>query len=127
MGDGRLRRRDSERLPEVVQQLEDYQEWVERNGHKAVIGRAYKRNCELLVALHEHARGINPNVGDLGTAIVEVARSAKIPLVDSTPRLLIDDRGLSTSWTAHQGKLCSINPQYVRDDREVSFKLRASA
>lgn len=120
MGDGRLRRDDPTELPEVVTQLENYRIWVERDGHRETIGRAYKRNCEILATLYQRARDINPGIGKLGDAIVAVAEARKIPDVDSRPRLLIYDPECSKSWPSHERKLADagIRIHYVRNKSE---------
>jgi hypothetical protein len=126
MGDGRLRKRDPDRSPEVIGQLDEYRKWIERNGHSECVAKAYKRNCEILVALHKLARSINPDIGNLGDAIIDVATSVRTPNIDTRPRLLIDDRNQSASWSAHEGKLRGLFQHYVRGD-SAAFKLPVAA
>jgi hypothetical protein len=127
MGDGRLRKRDQGEPPEVIGQLEDYQKWMTRDGHGKAVAKAYKQNCQLLVAFHRCANQINPQIGKLGDGIMAVADSEHLPEVDPKPRLLIDDRGESKSWAPHEGKLGGTFIRYVRGETPQDYNLRHAA
>jgi len=89
VGDGRARCRGDE-LPEVVDQLTHYIDWLSDSAREKCVAKAYRENCRLLVELRKIARHIRPNIEELGAGIEAVAASdAHPPLVDKKPRLLI--------------------------------------
>ncbi len=89
VGDGRARC-DGDELPEVVDQLKDYIEWLSDDDRAESVIVAYKENCRLLVKLHEIALRVRPDIEELGPGITAVAASdAALPLLDKRPRLLI--------------------------------------
>jgi hypothetical protein len=89
VGDGRARCRGNE-LPEVVDQLKHYTEWLSDSARATSVAEAYQENCRLLVTLHKIARRIRPEIEELGAGILAVAAShAPQPLVDIKPRLLV--------------------------------------
>lgn len=123
MGDGRLRKRDPNVPPEVLKQLDDYRIWMKQPGHSEAVRRAYFNCCVLLLTLHKWALKINPKTGPLGGGIGMVVQGNSLKRVDPIPRLLIDDRGLSQSWKAHETKLGSTKTKYVRGDAASDFRL----
>jgi hypothetical protein len=89
VGDGRARCSGNE-LPEVVDQLKHYTDWLSDSARAKSVKEAYQENCRLLVKLHNIARDIRPDIKELGAGILAVAASdAPLPLVDQKPRLLI--------------------------------------
>jgi hypothetical protein len=89
VGDGRARCSGNE-LPEVVDQLKHYTDWLSDSVRASGVAKAYQNNCRLLVGLHKIARDIRPDIKELGAGILAVAASdAPLPLVDKNPRLLI--------------------------------------
>jgi hypothetical protein len=126
MGDARLRARDADpgkpSPPEVMTQLRDYRIWLSQEGHLELVRKAYRRNCALLFNLHKWARSLSDEVGGLGTAITQVLEHG-IAEVDVSPRLLIEDREGSKSWTKHAAKLHGARVQYVRSKDADDLKL----
>jgi hypothetical protein len=89
VGDGRARCSGNE-LPEVVDQLRHYTDWLSDSARAKRVAEAYQENCSLLVKLHKIARDIRPDIKELGAGILAVAASnTRLPLVDKKPRLLI--------------------------------------
>ena len=89
VGDGRARCRGN-KLPEVVDQLRHYSEWLSDSIRARSVAGAYQENCCLLVGLHKIARDIRPDIEELGPGIRAVAaRNATTPSIDVKPRLLI--------------------------------------
>ena len=89
VGDGRARC-SGNKLPEVVDQLKHYTDWLSDSARAERVAEAYRENCSLLVKLHKIARDIRPDIKELGAGILAVAASnTRLPLVDKKPRLLI--------------------------------------
>jgi hypothetical protein len=89
VGDGRARCRGN-KLPEVVDQLNHYTDWLSDSDRAKSVAEAYQENCRLFVGLHKIVRDIRPDIEELGPAIRAVAASnATAPFIDVKPRLLI--------------------------------------
>lgn len=88
VGDGRARCSGS-KLPEVVDQLKHYTDWLRDSDRAKSVAEAYQENCRLLVKLRTIARDIRPDIKELGAGIRAVAASDRPPSVDKEPRLLI--------------------------------------
>jgi hypothetical protein len=77
-------------LPEVVDQLKHYTDWLSDSARVRSVAKGCQENCRLLVELHKIARRIRPEIQELGAGILAVAASpAPPPLVDIKPRLLV--------------------------------------
>ena len=107
VGDGRARC-SGDRLPEVVDQLKHYTDWLSDSAREKRVAKAYQNNCCLLVRLHKIASDIRSDIKQLGPAIRAVAASDVPPLlVDKEPRLLIiyDKKDESFREKGHLDKL----------------------
>jgi hypothetical protein len=96
--------------PRVIQQLQDYTDWLDYNNHGELVASAYQNACRLLKSFHGLAKRVNPSIEieALGPGIIAAAASGAPPLlVDDEPRLLIDDRTRDNSFTenGHLNKL----------------------
>lgn len=92
--DGRIR---STTTPKVFTQLANYATWFDAPGSLDVVRDAYRENCRVLVALQKIAAAVWASEGktipDLAAAIRAVAADpSKLVGIDSTVRLLIDNR-----------------------------------
>lgn len=125
MSNPELRRRgDAE--PRIVGQLRDYRQWVE-SGQQAIVGKAYKDNCLLLVRFHNMAKRTNDGIGELGDEIRSIASSASTPEVDPQPRIVVHDAKTSSSWAAHKAKLSKFHLQVVRTEAKNDMILRPNS
>jgi len=125
VGDGRARCRGNE-LPEVVDQLKHYSDWLSDSIRARSVAEAYQDNCRLLVELHKIARDIRPDVEELGPGIRAVAASDTPPLlVDKEPRLLIiyDKEDKSFIENGHFDKLkgAGLRVEIVKSLSEVAL------
>ena len=121
VGDGRARCNGTQ-LPEVVDQLKRYVEWLSDNDRARGVAEAYKENCRLLVKLHEIARRVHPNIEELGPGIMAVGASdAAMPLLDKRPRLLIayDKDDKSFTQEGHFDKL-ELSGEHVKIVKRLS-------
>jgi hypothetical protein len=95
--DGRMRCRDPDGTPEVVDQLRKYSVWIDtqEGGESNVdrVSRAYREVCRLLGQMHEAATGAGIDVPPLGPLIRMVATSDERLGVDQIARLLVDASG----------------------------------
>jgi len=113
--------------PRVVQQLQDYIDWLGHEGHKELVAQAYQRTCRLLVEMHALAKRFRPDIEDLGPGIRDVAApDAPLLLIDDMPRLLIDDRTKNVAMTknGHLEKLRNrcLAVQIVQDLDQMTLK-----
>jgi len=99
----------STKSPEVLQQLQDYRKYLADPDHANRVKCAYRRNCCILLKLHDLAKKIHPKIEPLNSLIVDAAQSNASELdVCLEPRLAIfDDRygKRSGSWPCHEDKL----------------------
>lgn len=109
--------------PMVIAQLKKYEAWLSKN--RKLVCNAYQRCCEDLVRLHGVARGLNPDMPELGNAVVAVGQKAAPLCVDGTPRLVIDaTRGdAAFSQNGHLKKLheLGICVQMVRTPADMTL------
>jgi hypothetical protein len=94
--------------PRVIQQLQDYTDWLDYENHQGIVTQAYQRTCRRLVELHAVAKRFRADIEELGLGIEEFAVDGVAPLlIDKTPRLLIDDRTRDVAFTknGHLDKL----------------------
>jgi hypothetical protein len=97
--DGRARCRGSDAPRVVVGQLADYTDWLDDEGRKNRVVRAYQETCRMLVGLHAVARCVCPEIQELGSGIRAVAAAGAPPLgIDCKPRLVIDNCGENVSF-----------------------------
>ena len=118
--------------PEVIKQLAQYTTWLGHAGHHELVAAAYQNVCRLLVEFREIAKGVNPEIEELGPGIVAAAASdAPALLIDDKPRLLIDDRLGNGSFTknGHLQKLrdepCNLHVQMVTELDDMILEVRA--
>jgi hypothetical protein len=107
VADGRARC-EGKGEPRVMQQLQDYTDWLDHENHQGIVTQAYQRTCRLLVELHAVAKRFRADIEELGLGIQEFAVDGVAPLlIDKTPRLLIDDRTSDVAFTknGHLDKL----------------------
>ena len=87
-------------VPMVIDQLNKYERWIRE--HRIEVRESYQRSCQALVKFHALAKRLDPRKADLGAAIVAVAGLDPSELwLDCQPRLIIDDRCKSDSFTAN--------------------------
>lgn len=115
-------------LPEVVEQLEKYETWLEKN--RRIVCEAYRRTCADLVQFHEMAKALHPEIGELGNGIVAVAgEDASELCFDSKPRLIIDDISKNAAFTqnGHLQKLrdCGVHIHMVRTVPDMALSAHA--
>lgn len=105
-------RAEGDKPPPILTQLKNYETWLGIFGHKDIVSRAYKENCETLIAIHVRAKQLNPELADLGSLLVSVAQSQTLPQVDTKPRVVIRDPKMDQTWVenGHDRKL--INAGY---------------
>jgi hypothetical protein len=90
--------------PSVVNQLRQYKEWL--NNNRDLVITQYQHACCLMVQLRCIAHGIRQDFGRLGEGIMAVAENG--PSIDTTPRLLIDERDPNIPFRrdGHLQRLC---------------------
>lgn len=125
VGDGRARCRGNE-LPEVVDQLRHYTDWLSDSDRAKKVTEAYQNNCRLLVGLHKIVRRIRPDIEQLGSGIRAVAASDASPLlVDKRPRLLMiydeDDKSFIENGHFDKLKDSGLPVQIVKSLSEVAL------
>lgn len=123
--------------PKVIQQLQDYTDWLDHENHRELVASAYQNACRLLEAFHGLAKRVNPGIEieALGPGIIAAAASGAPPLlVDDEPRLLIDDRTRNVTFTknGHLDKLrnyklrnAGLHVQMVQHLDQMTLETRA--
>jgi hypothetical protein len=94
--------------PEVLTQLEYYQAYLADKARKEAVKCAYRRNCGILIKLHDLAKEIRPEIEPLNCLIVDAAQAKESELdVCPEPRLVIfdDKTHKPTSWPCHKSQL----------------------
>jgi hypothetical protein len=115
-------------IPEVVEQLDKYERWLEKN--RKIVCEAYRRTCADLVQFHGMAKALYPETGELGNGIVTVAgQDASELCFDSKPRLIVDDSKKNTAFTqnGHLQKLrdCGVHIHMVRTVPDMALSAHA--
>ena len=90
IGDARLSSR--EHPPEVLRQLQKYEDYFQCADRQQAVIEAYRRNCRLLLDLHEMAVRISPKP-ELHSFIRKAAEPGSTLTLETKPRLLIFDDG----------------------------------
>jgi hypothetical protein len=128
-----LRRKpESGREPHVIKQLKDYRKWLGEvssgeSTNEADVIKAYHVNCQLLCALHDLAKDINPEIKSLDP-IIGAARVAPLT-VDKCLRVIVRDPHANKSWTesGHEGVLAQkhgIQVQVISGEQPASYVLQ---
>jgi hypothetical protein len=135
VADGRARCLGEDQ-PRVIQQLQDYTDWLDHENHQGIVAQAYQRTCRLLVELHAVAKRFRAAIEELGLGIQEVAMLNAPPLlidaidaIDAKkPRLLIDDRTRDVTFTknGHLDKLrnAGLHVQMVQHLDQMTLETR---
>ncbi len=99
----------STKSPEVLKQLQYYQDYLADPERANRVKCAYRRNCCILVKLHDLAKEIHSEIEPLNSLIVDAAQANESELdVCLEPRLAIfDDRDgkRTASWPEHENEL----------------------
>jgi hypothetical protein len=112
--------------PKIFEQLGKYKIWLDER-HETV-ARAYKESSEILLAIHTCARRLGYAVPDLGANVVALAQSDAIPLINTTPYVVICDQKKNDSWkeNGHHGKLSKkFHVQLVQSESDDAHRLLA--
>jgi len=103
-GEGRVRVRDREQKPEVLEQLERYRQYFRVDANVKTVASEYQGVARMLIRLREYADTLGPAY-PLGETIVAAAGAASL-LVDREPRLVMFLDASDTTWrTLHAPKL----------------------
>lgn len=123
--DGRMRTRGDvvldgdEKKPEVLKQLHDYKEFLDKAANRELVATAYKNTSEILSRLWALAKSTETPL-----AIWSQESLPKDLGVDQAPRLVIDNRENSRSWPEHNQKLVNakVSMQVIGPDDSLLLR-----